>query len=103
MQRIAREVFRPAHEELGAKLKDAGVDFGTSLLQVSISTGAGAGVGAIGGDVLKALIGGLAGLGIGIGFSYVRWRTARNRAHREPLAYLVEMRKRFHEELDRDD
>lgn len=96
IQRIVKDVFEPAHEDLGAKLRDNGVDFGTNLLQVSV-TGTGAGVGALVGGGLGAMAGALVGTGIGVTFSYVRWRIARNRLEREPMAYLVELRKRFHE------
>jgi hypothetical protein len=95
IQRIVKEMFEPAHEELDAKMREAGFDLTLNILQAT----AAAGVGAIFGGLRGAICGGL----VSVGFSVGRWRMAGNRVAQEhPMTYLVELRKRFHEERDAD-
>jgi len=89
IQRIAKDEFKPAHDRLAAKLKEAGIDFTLAALQAA----GGAFIGASFGGQIGAVAGGL----VGLSFSAWKWRIARDRVLRDkPMTYLVELRKQFH-------
>lgn len=93
LERIAKEEFNPAHEVVGARLHEAGFDFGLTVLQVSIA--AAVGYTASGFKSHWAAAGGAL---VGLAFSVVKWRLAKEKAHKEPLTYLANLRRQFHEE-----
>jgi hypothetical protein len=92
IQRTIEERFRPAEREVMAKLGEAKIDFGTTVMQVSLASATGIALAA------GNLTGAFTTLGINLMFSVVKWRTAHARAQKHPLAYLVALRTRFREE-----
>jgi hypothetical protein len=96
LKRIVKDELKPAHEVVGAKLEEAGFDFGTSVLQVSVA--ACVGWAASGFTSYASAAGGAA---VGLAFSGVKLLVAKNKVQREPLAYLANLRRQFHQENDR--
>ena len=93
LSRVVRDELQPAQEVIEARLREANCAFTLSVLQVIAVSGI---VFALSGaQRYAATIGSAA---VGLVFSVVHWRLARQRVRNEPLAYLANLRQRFHEE-----
>jgi len=93
LKRIAKEELNPAHEVVGARLHEAGFDFGLAALHVSMT--AAVGYAASGFKSHWAAAGSAL---VGLAFSVVKWRLAKEKVRKEPLTYFANLRRQFHEE-----
>jgi hypothetical protein len=90
LRRIVREDLKPAQEVIERKLEEADCDFAINVTQVTAVAWTGCALAGF-----RNLVAASGGAAVGLAFSLVRWRAARERAQKDPLAYLAKLRERF--------